>query len=246
MNRIRLINEIFQKTNFQNYLEIGSQTGSSFLPIKAKYKTAIDPFFKISIKRKVKWLIKEPKNFNNKYFEEKSDDFFLKRKTYLEKIGQLDVVLVDGLHNFQASLNDVLNSLKYLNNNGIIIIHDCYPPHKAAALPTKNFPNAEEQKEVEGWNGEWCGDVWKTIVYLGKNLYEILDVCVVNTDYGLGIIRPKSKIDEKDLVINEKLFFEIDKLTYKELMQDTESMLNLKNSEYTRTIINEITAHIPK
>lgn len=246
MDRIKLIQEIFQRTNFQNYLEIGCQSGVSFLPIKAKYKTAVDPIFRISNKKKLKWLIKEPKNYYNKYFEEESDVFFSKRNAYFEKVGQFDVVLVDGLHIFRASLNDVLNSLKYLNNNGIIIMHDCYPPHKAAALPTRIFLSEAEQKEVEGWTSEWCGDVWKTIVYLRKKLHELLNVYVINTDYGLGIVRPKRKIDEKQLTIDEKLFSEIDRLTYEELLQNAKSMLNLKESEYTMTIIDEITAHNKK
>lgn len=242
MNRINLIREIFKKTDFQNYLEIGCSTGGSFLPVNAKYKTAVDPFFNVPLRRKVKWLLKEPGNFNNRYFEEESDIFFLNRKTYLEKTGQFDVVLVDGLHTFQASLNDVMNSLRYLNNCGIIIMHDCYPPHRAAALPTKNYPDHREQEGVEGWNKEWCGDVWKTIVYLRRYHQEILDICVIDTDYGLGIIRPVANSDIKHLYIDEKAYAGIDTLTYDDLIRDTGSMLNLKDSGYALTVINEIAA----
>lgn len=246
MNKKILINEIFQKTNFQNYLEIGCYRGQTFKHIKAKRKFAVDPFFQIPILEKVKWIIKDSKNLNNKFFEEKSDSFFLQRKKYLKKLGQLDVVLVDGLHNFQASLNDVINSLEYLNTRGVIIMHDCYPPHKAAALPMNSYPNLDDMKDVEGWNGEWCGDVWKTIVYLRKIYPETLNVCVINADYGLGIIRPVSKIEKKDLIIDKKVFSEIDKMTYEELIQEEELMLNLKDSEYSKTIINEIAAHNTK
>ena len=240
MNRIELIQEIFKKTPFKNYLEIGCYSGVSFLPIKAKNKIAVDPSFKIAFKYKLKWLLKEPRNFNNKYFEETSELFFSKRKAFLERIGALDVILIDGLHTFQNSLNDVLNSLEYLNNNGIIILHDCFPPHKAAALPTKTYPSIEEQESVEGWTDDWCGDVWKTIVYLRKNLGELLNICVLNTDYGLGLIRPKSKVVINNLVVNEKSFSEIDKLTYDELIQDPESLVNLKETDYASTITNEI------
>lgn len=241
MNRIGLIQGIFQKTKFQNYLEIGCSKGLSFLPIKAKNKTAVDPFFQIKIKHKVKWYIKEPTNFNNTFFEEESDTFFLNRKAHLENLGKLDVVLVDGLHTFRAALNDVLNSLNYLNKDGIIIMHDCYPSHKASAAPTKLYPTLEEQKAIEGWTDEWCGDVWKSIVYMRKHLSDVIDVCVINTDYGLGIVRVKNKMDVKGLKINEKAFSEIDKLVYEDLVQDPKSMLNLKEPEYTTTIIKEMT-----
>lgn len=238
MNRISLIQEIFQNTDFENYLEIGCQTGKSFLPIKAKNKIAVDPEFKISLKNKIKWLIKEPRNFNNKFFEEESDTFFHKRKEFLKELGQLDVVLVDGLHTFRASLNDVLNSLKYLNTRGIIIMHDCLPPFKAAALPY--YPSLEESKGIEGWTGQWTGDVWKTIVYLRRKFKEQLDTCVINMDFGLGIIRLKSKISKSTLVIDEEIFSEINKLTYEDLMENTKALLNLKDPEYSVKIVKEI------
>lgn len=237
MDRITLIQEIFKNTGGEKYLEIGCQKGRSFLPVKAKYKTAVDPCFKITLTRKLKWLLKLKENIHNKYFEETSDDFFMKREKHLNKMGKLDVVLVDGLHTFRASLKDVLNSLRYLDQKGIIIMHDCLPPHKAAALPTKSFPNTEEKKAAEGWTGEWCGDVWKTIVYLSKALPGLVDVYVINTDFGLGIVRPKREIDPHSLSINEEVFYEVDKLTYEDLMMAPELLLNLKDPEYTKTII---------
>lgn len=246
MNRIELIREIFQKSNFKNYLEIGCNEGKSFLPVKAKYKTAVDPYFIIPTKEKVKWLLKEPSNLNSKYFEEESDTFFLNRKSYLEKTGPLEVVLVDGLHTYRAALSDVLHSLEYLNKDGIIIMHDCFPPFKAASLPTKAFPTAEDVKGVEGWTGEWCGDVWKAVVYLRRNLSDLLDVCVLHTDFGLGIVRPKGDIDKKKLVIDERSFKEIDQLTYDELIKDPAGMLNLKKADHASTIIKEVTAGNPK
>ena len=240
MNRIELIQEVFKNTDFKNYLEIGCHKGLSFLPIKARYKFAVDPQFQIPTTRKLKWLTRVPSNINNKYFEETSDDFFLKREDHLKKIKQLDVVLIDGLHTYRASLKDVLNSLKYLNKQGMIVMHDCYPPFKAAALPTDNYPTPEEQKGVEGWTGQWCGDVWKTIVYLRKSMPEMVDACVINTDYGLGTVRPKGKIDPGKLIIDEKLFAEIDQLTYDDLAKDPQLMINMKSAEYTETIIEDV------
>ena len=152
MNRLKLIQEIFQKTSFKNYLEIGCYKGKTFFPVKASNKIAVDPFFHILfLKEAIKWIIKEPINLKNKYFKEESEFFFLKRKRYLMKIEKLDVVFVDGLHTFKDSLKDVLNSLVYLNNKGVIIMHDCFPPNKAAALATKNFPTLQEREGIEGW-----------------------------------------------------------------------------------------------
>jgi len=238
MNRIDLIRKIFQNTNFKRYLEIGCERGYSFLPLKVKYKVAVDPNFRIPKKRKLRWLFKVPENINNKFFEEKSDDFFINRKNYLRRKKQFDVVLVDGMHTFRASLNDVLNSFNYLNIEGIIIMHDCLPPHKAAA--TTYCPTPKEQETINGWDGIWCGDVWKTIVYLRRKHLDIVDICVVNTDFGLGLVRPKGQVSHENLKIDEELFSEIDRLDYKDLMDNIKSMLNLKSSEYLTTIIEDI------
>lgn len=242
MNRTQLIQEIFSNTTFTNYLEIGCRKGKSFLPVRAKNKTAVDPVFKIPITRKLKWLIKWPSNSKNNYFEEESDTFFAKRKTYLNQLGHLDIVLVDGLHNFRTSLNDVLNSLIYLNPKGLILMHDCYPPTAAAAFPSEFFPSKEEQKNIEGWSGEWCGDVWKSVVYLIRKYPYDLEAGVINTDYGLGFVMPKSGLKEMDFKIDEKLFAEIDKLTYEDMMKDPQGIINLKEASHTGYIISKITS----
>lgn len=241
MKRIELIQALFRKTNFKNYLEIGCYMGRTFFPVKAKNKIAVDPAFHILFIRELLiWIIKEPKNLRNKYFRETSDSFFKKRKKYLIKKGPLDVVFVDGLHTFEASLKDVLNALVYLNQKGVIVMHDCYPPNKAAALPTVNFPTAEDLVGVGGWTGAWCGDVWKTVNYLQRNFSDLLDICVINSDNGLGIIRLKNSIDSYDLTIDSNSFSEVNALTYDDLVQNRDEMLNLITIEDAHKIIEDI------
>jgi hypothetical protein len=63
---------------------------------------------------------------------------------------------------------------------------------------------------------------------------------VVNTDYGLGILRPKTKIDASQLVINEDLFNEINKIDYDQLIADTKNLINLKDADYTGVILKEM------
>ena len=244
MDKATLIQELFEQTTFQTYLEIGCEKGQSFLPIKAKYKIAVDPCFQISTKRKLRSIISYPQNINNRYFEEESDEFFHKRRKYLQKIKPVDIILIDGLHTFRASLNDVKNSLNYLNGKGIIVMHDCFPPNKAASLSIKT--SLEEIKNLESWTGEWCGDVWKTVIYLRKNLSELLEVCVINTDFGLGIVKIKDPNANNKFIIDEESFKEIDGLTYEELMQDKDALLDLKNAEYAKILISEISANSPK
>lgn len=244
MRRLQLIQSLFEKTHFKTYLEIGCYKGKTFLPIRAKCKIAVDPFFHpIFIKDALITILKAPQNITNRYFKETSDQFFLNRKSFLRRVAPLDVVFVDGLHTYEAALKDVLNALPYLNFNGVIVMHDCYPNSKASALPTKNFPTNEDLKDVEGWTGAWSGDVWKAIVYLRENLYDLLDVLVIDSDNGLGIIRLKHDLTDHDYRIKQKSFLDIDSLTYDDLIKDPETFLNLKPKEYAKILIDEIVSN---
>lgn len=245
MKRLQIIQEIFKTTDFETYLEIGCYRGKTFFPVNAKYKIAVDPYFHVLfMKDAMLWTVKALKNIRNKYFQLESDVFFEKRKDFLNRVKPIDVVLIDGLHTFETSLNDVLNSLLYLNDLGVIIMHDCYPPNKGAALPTKHFPTKEEQSKEESWSGAWCGDVWKTIVYLIKTHSDMLDVCVINTNLGLGIVRFKKDVGKKNIQFDESAFLEIDQMTYDDLILDVERLLNLKPSNYGLELISDIASKI--
>jgi len=243
LKRLQLIQTLFEKTNFKTYLEIGCYKGKTFFPVRAKRKIAVDPFFHpFFIKDAIFTIIRRPQNLTNRYFKETSDRFFMKQQSFLNKTAPLDVVFVDGLHTYEAALKDVLHALKYLSENGVIIMHDCFPPNQAAALATKDYPTMEERKKVEGFTGAWCGDVWKAVVYLRRHLSDILDVSVINSDNGLGIVRTKKKLGDKVFCIDKKLFLEIDALTYNELVENADVFLNLIASDQASTIIDNIVA----
>lgn len=240
MNRVTLINAIIRKKNIKRYLEIGSAYGGTFLRIEAKYKYAVDPFNIISSKDKYNAILRDFKNFRNKYIRSDSDSFFQNIQKYVKNDNEFDLIFIDGLHTYNASLKDVLNALKNIKKDGTIVMHDCFPPYKAAALPTKNFPTEEDVRGVEGWKGQWCGDVYKSIVYLKRKFSKFLDITVFNSDFGLGVIQVKSKIEIEHLNIDQHLYDEIDKLTYDDLTNDTEGMINLKESEYFKTVIEKL------
>lgn len=231
MNRISFIQYLIDKYNFTTFLEIGSQLGLSFFPIRCQKKISVDPFFQFGNIDKIKWCIKNFSNFNNAYFEMTSDDFFNSKQEYLIDIGGVDIVFVDGLHTFRAALQDTLNSLKHLRKNGIVVLHDCFPPHKAASIYAKDADEAREiGRNLESWTGEWCGDTWKAMAYIKTKYSSSINTTVLNFDYGLGIV----KINEKPeyLEIDESHFREIDKLSYEDLLKDSEGLIGLVEEKY--------------
>ena len=130
-----------------------------------------------------------------------SDDFFE------ENNFKFDCIFIDGLHTYEQAIKDILNSIKFLNNNGIIILHDC--------LPLKIW-----NQIVPQMYGHWNGDVWKAIVE-ARTMSEV-DTYTCKADHGLGIILKRKnknllqldvqnfkKLKFKDYYNNHKRFMNI-------------------------------------
>ncbi len=233
MNRLSLLQDLVHRNSYERFLEIGTHKGKTFLPLKCKYKTAVDPSFRFSIPFFLKQLYRNPNNLQNRYFRMTSDNFFSKKTSYLENKGKLDLIFIDGLHTFEASLKDVLNSLQYLDPKGTIVLHDCFPPSKASATPANSLKEAAKMN-IPDWTGAWCGDVWKTVAYLKKQYDNSLHINVLNADLGLGIISFKESITV-DKKIDTKLFHSINQKSFEDLKEDPENLIGLfevKNIDY--------------
>lgn len=163
-----------------------------------------------------------------------SDDFFAHETSILEE--GLDVVLIDGLHEYKQVLRDVNNCLKYLNDGGVIVLHDCNPVSEAMALRAFSLSEAKELAKENGlnWTKEWTGDVWKSVVSL-RSFRDDLNVFVLDCDYGLGIITKKKP--ESSLNFSEE---DIKKMGYEDLANNRKGLLCLKDSEFFEIFLSEL------
>jgi len=227
MTRTEVIQKIIDKKKAGNYLEIGTASGANFLPIVSRRKVAVDPCFSISPGRRALWTLRNFSNVFAKYYETTSDAYF-SRSTV-----RFDVVFIDGLHTYEQSLKDVLGSLAILNGNGVIVMHDCNPPNKAAAHPALSYEHAASLK-LPGWNGEWCGDVWKTVCHL-RSKRKDLRVFVLDCDFGLGIVTKGSP--DSCLGLSEE---RLKALTYEDLESDRRNLLNLKDDSHLLEFLETI------
>lgn len=163
MNRIQLINHYLSKKDFKKYLEIGVYKGHSYNGVDAIIKDSVDP-----------------DKDTPAVYHMTSDEFF-------ENVGptlayKYDVIFIDGLHHSEQVDRDIENSLKYLEEDGVIILHDCNPISEMRQRIPPDF---------DIWQFGWNGDVWKSIVKFRKNnSYLKYNVFVVNDDEGLGVIKP--------------------------------------------------------
>ena len=130
-----------------------------------------------------------------------SDEFFKNNKK------NFDIIFLDGLHTYEQTIKDIDNSLNYLKEKGVIIIHDC--------LPKKIW-----NQIVPRVYGHWNGDVWKAIVH--SRTYDYADTYTCIADHGLGIIFKRK--NKNPLSIEQNNF---KKLKFKDYFENHNEFMNL-------------------
>jgi len=169
-NRQTIVQKIIEIKKYNSYLEIGTFHDELFEHIKCDKKVGVDPVSGGTIRKT-------------------SDQFFRDNKE------KFDCIFIDGLHEYKQVKRDILNSIKFLENDGIIILHDCLPP-------------SIDRQRVPRTRYTWNGDVWKAIVEV--RTWSHVDTYTILSDQGLGIIQKKYNSDILNLKITN-----FDKLSYK-------------------------------
>ena len=167
-SRLDMINYFIRKMNYKHYLEIGCDKDQIFSKIFLKNKIGVDPVSGGNVRLT-----------SDQFFKENSNNF--------------DIIFVDGLHEYKQVKRDILNSIQCLNENGIILVHDCLPESLA-------------KQAVPRYKMQWNGDVWKAIVDLRRE--KNLEIFTCKVDQGIGIIQNKenSSILNLDKKIKELKF----------------------------------------
>ncbi len=167
--RYDLINQLIKKFGFKNYLEIGvSDPSECFDNVICENKMGVDTGLEFPDNP-----VKYPMT---------SDNFFLQLengKLDLDPGFRWDIIFIDGLHISTQVMKDVINSLYHLNPNGYILLHDCNP---------ETYFMQREDYYIDGVQHPWNGTVWK-VIYNLRATRDDLQVCTVNTDWGVGVIR---------------------------------------------------------
>jgi hypothetical protein len=218
VNRKQVIHALMRARNLKNYLEIGVFNGHIFFRVKSRFKVAVDPFFRFSTGRKIIKTLINPYNFYNQYFQKPADDFFAQDATRVIGNRKIEISLIDGMHEYAYALRDAENTLKYLSNNGVIVMHDCNPLTKEANVSFAEW-------EARQFTGTWNGDVWKTIMHLRTR--GDINVFVMDCDHGLGVIT-RSK-PESVLPYTPQ---QIASFTYEDFNKNRREWINLKPAEY--------------
>jgi predicted O-methyltransferase YrrM len=185
-NRLEIIQNIIISRKYKKYLEIGCDKDQIFSNIAIDFKIGVDPVQGGNVRKT-------------------SDDFF---KSNSDKF---DIIFIDGLHEYKQVNKDINNSLKFLNEGGIILLHDC--------MPKSYFHQAVPRSRMS-----WNGDVWKNIVEARTN--PEIDTYTCFADEGIGIIF--NRLNRNKLIINKKNF---KKLKFRDFYYNYREYLNIINSE---------------
>jgi Methyltransferase domain len=231
VNRIKAVQRALDARVQPVYLEIGVSHGSAFRRIAADEKIAVDPAFRLSARSR---RLADAKARATHYFETTSDAFFANETAFLEQRG-IDVALIDGLHTYRQVVRDVENTLHYLRDDGVIVLHDCNPALAVIGRPAASYADFLAQQKGLLAIGVWSGDVWKAVVYLRSTRHD-LRVAVLKCDLGVGIIRkgsPESRLSYTPA--------QIEALKYADLRADRERLLNLKPPAYLGEFLAEST-----
>lgn len=212
ITRTTVIQHAIAASGAKRYLEIGVEQGINFFQAEATKKFAVDPAFKIP---------GGAKDFDgHRFFEMTSDKFFESVPPDIAEQG-IDIALIDGLHTYEQTLRDVERCLEYLSPGGVIVMHDCLPASDAEAAPTM-----EAARKIAGFQGQWTGDVYKTIIHL-RALRPDLFVAVLDCDHGIGLVKkgdPESRISTD--------IERIRKMTFADLRLALSHWLNLKPASW--------------
>lgn len=193
-SRLEIVQNIIDVKRFNYYLEIGTFKDDLFKHVKCKKKIGVDPVSGGNIRKT-------------------SDEFFLNNKE------TFDLIFIDGLHHYNQVKKDINNSLKVLNKNGIILMHDC--------LPRNYYYQAVPRSQLN-----WNGDTWKSFLEVrGNSNY---DAYCCYADQGIGVILKRNNRNILELE-NKNIL----KLEYNDLADNYKKYLNLIEFEELLEIIKD-------
>lgn len=158
MFRNDIINYFIKKYDFKRYLEIGVFDGGNIRQIKCEHIDGVDPGAEDIVADEVNY-----KMTSNEFFNDIAPN-----------VDKYDIVFIDGLHHSEQVSIDIVNALKFTNDNGIIILHDCNPPTLGHSL----IPRTQLA---------WNGDVYKAVLKFQKENI-VHKYYTIDTDWGVGVI----------------------------------------------------------
>jgi hypothetical protein len=163
MERFKVIQRLLGTFVNPSYLEIGVGTGDTFFKISAANKVAVDPSFEFKTEL-------APSGPGIEYYSVTSDEYF---GSIVNSSKFFDVIFLDGLHTFEQTLRDLLNSIQHLAPQGVVVVDDVVPSSFHASLPNpKRSVALRRALNPDDPDKSWMGDVYKLVFFVDAFLQQ--------------------------------------------------------------------------
>ena len=143
----------------QRYLEIGVESGRTLFAVDIPNRTGVDPFPTFAENR-------IPPNVQ--FWRETSDEFF----SHYIPAEQFEIVLVDGLHEWEQAFRDIMNAFLVLTRGGVVVVDDILPIDRFSANPDRSVADRARKSGLID-HDFWFGDTWKALVAVIRYYPEI-------------------------------------------------------------------------
>lgn len=178
LTRTEVLNLIAKKLEARRYLEIGVGSGENFLAVKVPNKVGVDPI-------EPSCRLRGALSPSIRYYRMTSEEFFESVQAAAAEL-TFDLVFIDGLHVYEQVVFDLQGVRKLLSKKAVVVLQDCNPRTSAEGFRAGSYLEAKNACPP-GWNGYWCGDVWKAFVQILQENQQI-PAAVLDCDFGLGVI----------------------------------------------------------
>jgi hypothetical protein len=165
----------------RTYLEIGVAAGATLaLATGARTVVGVDP---------VEAPLEHPLPASARVVREPSATFFSTRRRE-DVFGDtpVDLTFIDGLHQFEAALQDFIDAEAWSAEGSTIVLHDCVP---IAAV------SAQRERATRFW----VGDTWKAAWALARHRPDLRIRTLLAAPSGLVIVR---RVDPRSTLLRER------------------------------------------
>lgn len=151
----RRLNRLAEALGCRTYLEIGVETGRTFLQVSLAQRTGVDPCFQFD------WQEHQGRD-GVQLHATTSDAFFAD----LAAETRYDLIFVDGLHTFEQTYRDILHGLRHSHRGTVLLIDD--------TVPSDVFSTCRDQLQclnlratfAQDGDPSWHGDTYKVVPLL--------------------------------------------------------------------------------
>jgi hypothetical protein len=222
VTRAEVLQAILSLFEAPGYLEIGVDSGETFFALAAARKVAVDPGFRFDIDEA---RGREP---HTAFFEVESDRYF---GELIDRNEKFDVIYVDGLHTFEQTLRDFCNSLRFLSDDGVIVIDDVVPNSYASSLPNASIA-AQLKSALNDPDQSWMGDVYRLVFFI-DTFFQQYDYATITDNHGQLVVWSRQRSAEE---VTRRAVEQIARAPFESIFIDRHSFRHRRFSEIIETL----------